>query len=435
MRGEQAPFQPTEQSSHGQPTERSSHGQTTERSSRGLSAWWRSLWRRGVPPTERVAWIRRPSGLAVVQLAETMQDGLPVVLRCQFFPEPLSVQELSSWLRHAGLRGARAVGVLDRDAYLLFPAEAPALPRHEWGLNLRWKIADRLGYPAEQAVVECFPLPEGAGKGESARIYLAVARRQRLQEEIALFAQVGLQLQRLDILDLALGRLTDHLPESAEGLALLSWSGEGVLITLRRQRLLYLARLLESCPVALWPQQHNLPSVLASHTTQSVHGLQSSHGLPIPSPFTGTSVAPEGPVVPAAVQELAMELHRTLHFYQRSFAQPAVAHLFLLPAAAPCQLPEAERLRLRQAASSAAGQESSWPGLHSEPSAAGRNSSTTTEGFVFEQLEHYLATRLGLSVYSLPLEQLLRWQTGVDEEQLSCCLPAIGALLGSAERR
>ncbi|MBF0097578.1 MAG: hypothetical protein HQM04_04745 [Magnetococcales bacterium] len=309
----------------------------------------------------------------MAQVHSQRLDNLPLLRRCQFFPEPVIPEEVNAWVRQAGLRGAPAVGVLDRDAYLLFPADRPNLPRSEWGLNLRWKIADRLGYPAQEAVVETFALPGGASKSE--RIYVAVARSIRLQQEVALFHQAELRLQRLDIVELALGRLTDTLPEAETGVALLYWSGAGLLVILRRQGLFYLARLLENVSLDLWSPAPPAPA------TQSASD---------------------------AVDHLAMELHRTLHFYQNSFAQPTPHNLYVLPMSPLCRQAEMERLQTRE--------KYAWPGTPAQ----------ALPMVICEQL----SKRLELTVQPLPLQAVLRWQDGVDEALLSCCLPALGALVG-----
>ncbi|MBF0185387.1 MAG: hypothetical protein HQM06_13535 [Magnetococcales bacterium] len=352
-----------------------------------MAAWWRKS------GADWLAWIRRPSGLAVAQVARKTVDGLPLLRSCRFFPQPLDEKALADWLRQRGVRAAPAVGVLDRDAYLLLPADEPTLPRAEWSLNLRWKIADRLSYPAEQAVVETFAMPELA-KAESRKIYLAVAREARLQQEIALFHRLGLSLQRLDIIDLALGRLADALPQAEEGMALLYWSGEGLVVGVRKKHIFYLARQLEGHYLPLWP----------SLADSSAHPA----------------------VVPPSLfwDELALELRRTFHYYENNFAQEALRMLWLVPFDPLCQRLEGEGLPARGGQGLAAVKVTGSGGR------AGQEEGDLSASLVGDALCAALATRLGISVQWLSWQSLLHGLVDVEEEALSACLPAIGALLG-----
>ncbi|MEO5364082.1 MAG: hypothetical protein H7838_10735, partial [Magnetococcus sp. DMHC-8] len=96
-----------------------------------------------------VAVLRRGEGLGMVHLLPGTDGCRPRVTHGLFQPavaEP--ARRLAEWVGQHGLGRARFVGVLNRDEYRLFPHDAPDLPRAEWGLNLRWKIADRIDYPA-----------------------------------------------------------------------------------------------------------------------------------------------------------------------------------------------------------------------------------------------------------------------------------------------
>ncbi|MBF0460289.1 MAG: hypothetical protein HQL87_02740 [Magnetococcales bacterium] len=332
-----------------------------------------------------VAVLRRPDGIGLVHLLFEPGTALPMVARCLFQPEqdfPAQLRLLTAWVRQYGLHGARFVGLLNRDEYLLLPADAPALPRAEWAINMRWKIADRIPYPVEQAVVEIFALPGPLPQEESGKIYVAVAQEATVQRAADLFLHAGLSLVGIDILDLALGRLTDTLPEDAPGLGLLYWTGHGGVIQVRRQHTLFLARLLETSPQPVWqPPTDTIPAF--SPTRNSL-----------------------------ALDTLAVELRRTFHFYEDNFSQPPLEHLFVIPVGY-------------------VGGDAPFHTGYDWPTPLAGASVAEAEGWP-DAATHCaaLADKLGMRVQALPLERVVQWAPEVREADLIECLPALGAALG-----
>ncbi|MEO5340340.1 MAG: hypothetical protein H7837_07470 [Magnetococcus sp. MYC-9] len=347
-------------------------------------------------PRGLVAVMRRAESIGLAQvLFET--GSVPLVTRALFQAEQMpSLQAglLAEWVRQYGLQRARAVGVLSRESYLLFPAEAPDLPRAEWSLNMRWKIADRIHYPPEQAVVELFDLPGSAAQAESGKIYVAVAQESTVQEEVALFLQAGLSLLGIDILDLSLGRLTDALPEDGRGLGLLYWTAAGGVVSVRRNRTLYLARGLET-------GRRQIGRALAD---------------------SGSPTALQGD--PFVLDELAAELRRTFDFYENNFLQPPLEKLFIVPAGK-----EGLELPTQWAGSTGRDRWLDDGGYAWQESSTPAPAPGLWNAHLEELLCDELSARLGLGVEPLPLRRLLRWSAEVQEADLMGCLPAVGAAL------
>lgn len=345
-----------------------------------------------------VALLRRAHGVGLAHLLFESGYDLPRVAHCFFqtVTQPQAqVDVVAGWVRQYGLKHARFVGLLDREAYLLFPTDAPLLlPREEWGMNLRWKLADRIHYPPEEAVVELFDLPGSTHQGESGKIYVAVAQASTVQREVDLFVQAGLPLLALDILDLALGRLTDPLTEDAQGLGLLFWTGQGGVVHVRRNRTLFLARTIETKRQQVW---HARPDA------------------PFSSPLLEDS---------AVLDALSTELRRTFDFYENNFLQPPLEHLFVIPVQDGCldgsvQRGEgAERETFFQA--DRAGY--AWP---TEPLLPPLRPGSN-DGLLLSALSE----RLEMRVEMLPLERVIRLAPDIVEADLLCCLPGIGAALG-----
>lgn len=213
------------------------------------------------------------------------------------------------------LEKARFVGVLDRSAYALFPAEPPDLPREEWATAMKWRIKDQIQFPVTQAVLELFDMPGGGGAGsESGRVYVAAAKDGEIRRHVQLFVDAGVQLSVLDIPELALLNLTRWMPEAREGMVLLHLESQSGLVMVIKDGQFYLARRMESGAEAL--------------EREGGAGLANS-------PF---------------LDRVALEVQRTMDYYESHFGQGAVGMLQIAPL--PVAVPGvreglAERLGMR----------------------------------------------------------------------------------------
>ncbi|MBF0263080.1 MAG: hypothetical protein HQL97_14725, partial [Magnetococcales bacterium] len=139
------------------------------------------------------------------------------------------------------LEKAHFVGVLDRSAYVLFPADAPEMPREEWNAAMKWRIKDQIPFPVTQAVVEIFEMP-----GNSTRIYVAVAKESEVRDAVRLFQGVGVKLTALDIPELALRNLARGLPDDHDGMVVLHLERKSGMVMLIKRGRFYLARRFEN---------------------------------------------------------------------------------------------------------------------------------------------------------------------------------------------
>ena len=322
-----------------------------------------------------VALIQKADGLGLLHLSFDLSEKYPLLLHCLF--QPMSglsswYQVVTTWVQRYALGNARFVGILDPNAYILFPVEVPPVPREEWGMNVRWKIGDRIDYPVGQAVVEVFDLPGRTMLEGSGKIYVAVARDTEVQKHVDLFLKSGLNLLSLDIPELALGRLTDGLEEDAKGLGLLHLEQDGGVVIVRRHQSLFLSRRIE----AEWPRM--LRSRSSSVMSESV-------GFELDSTLTA----------------LATELRRTFDHYERNFMQSPLDLLFVTPTIIPLL-----------------------------------GASFLPEGHTDEiDVLSLLSDKLAMRVQVLPLRKVVRFSPGIQEADLVRCLPALGAALGFAPER
>lgn len=119
------------------------------------------------------------------------------------------------------LKGVPCNLVLSSDQYQIFQTEKPPVADGELSEAIRWKVKDLIDYPLEDAITSVFDFPEDATRGRGSLINVVSARRVLLQENIKLLADVGLELQSIDISELVLRNISMRYDSTGNGLALL----------------------------------------------------------------------------------------------------------------------------------------------------------------------------------------------------------------------
>lgn len=186
-----------------------------------------------------------PEGIAFAHVRR--EAGRPRLTACAFRPcgpEPGARREsLQALVREHGLAGSDCVVVMEPGAYQLLQVEAPAVPPEELRAAVRWQVRDLLDYHIDDAVIDVFDVPGDERPGRP--MYVVAARVQAVQARVDLAGAAGLELQAIDIVELALRNVAARLPEAAQGLAFVRLrAGEG-LILIVRQDALQLARNVE----------------------------------------------------------------------------------------------------------------------------------------------------------------------------------------------
>lgn len=188
-----------------------------------------------------------PSGLAVASIGQrgTLQH-------CRFYlssaqaGQSLSMQEqLAEVVSSAGLKDMPCSLALHPEYYQLLLADAPAVAAEEMSQAVRWKIKDLLDYPIDEAAVEHFGLPADAYRGQRNMLYAAALRKTELQNLVSPIEQVGLAVDCVEIVELALHNLVARLPTEPGGVALLQLNERVGVINLVEEGSIYLSRRLD----------------------------------------------------------------------------------------------------------------------------------------------------------------------------------------------
>jgi len=191
-----------------------------------------------------VAFMR--DGIAVAHIVNSRSEGVTLT-GCDFrsCDESHYAAALEEMVKSLELTGLPCVAVLESGAYQLLQIEAPDVPDSELKAALRWSIRDLIDFHIDDAILDIFDLPEDAQRGNAKMMNAVVARASLLKSHIQLVEAAGLDLQVLDIPELALRNVTARLPEDGAGMALVTLEREQGLILITRQKSLYLARNIE----------------------------------------------------------------------------------------------------------------------------------------------------------------------------------------------
>ncbi|MHB1951449.1 MAG: agglutinin biogenesis protein MshI [Acidiferrobacteraceae bacterium] len=199
---------------------------------------------------------RSTGGLAAVGLypdgvcvARVRREGVrrPAVEAYEF--HPWGDEERSKVLSRAAarhqLKRARCTTVLAPDEYKLIPTEAPDVRPDELRAALRWRLKDLIDFHVNDAAIDAFELPKDNRAGQPRSMFAVVAKNDVIQGRADELCGAGINLDVIDIPELAQRNLAALIPEDAAGVALLTLTAGGGLITVTRQTELYFSRTLD----------------------------------------------------------------------------------------------------------------------------------------------------------------------------------------------
>jgi len=270
------------------------------------------------------------------------KSGKPLLEHCGFYPlsPGQDIQEnLKLVVRDQGLDNSACATVLDISDYHLLMVEAPEVPQTELKAAIRWRIRDLIDFHIDDAVLDVFDTPPSGARGVQEHLYVVVSRSAVVKQRIDTLQNAGATLEIIDIPELALRNIAAQLGQDDNGQALLYFGADRGLITLTRNATLYLARSMDI-------------------------GYQQLHATP------------------DLADRLALELQRSMDYYDRHFQQAPISSITL------CPLPEA-----------------------------------------LPQLAGQLEQLTGIPVTEIKPEDIVKLREPVDAHRFAQCLLAIGAAL------
>jgi MSHA biogenesis protein MshI len=240
-----------------------------------------SGWRAGVVPGER------ETALAIVQ---SRKGQRPLLRHCAAHPLiEIRPEHVLMPLNHAReLANTKVSGVIRAEEYQLLQVEAPEVQPAEMRAAVRWKVRDVVNFPINDAVIDVFEIPDQSRYVQTRMVFVVAARNDAVQRVVSLIKPRVRGFDVVDIPELCLRNLSALLPQDERGVALLAMGENFAQLVLTRQGTLYLARRID-----LGRRQEN----------DATHNLSFD------------------------IHALALELQRSLDYYESHYDQPPIADL------------------------------------------------------------------------------------------------------------
>lgn len=231
--------------------------------------------------------------LAVVRRSA---DGLPRLVHCAVEPATMGYADgaLRKLLRDFDLGTAPVSAVIGADDYQLAQIPAPDVPEPEMRDAARWRMREVIDFALDDSTIDVFDVPERRDRAATRNLF-AVATRGDVPKFIAGSLQrLTRHLDVIDIPELCQRNLCTLLPQDAKGLAFVMLREDHAQLVLVRQGRLFVARRLD------------FDAGLAPDGSLS-----------------------EGRRLDAGA--LALELQRSIDYYETHFDQPAITDLLVAP--------------------------------------------------------------------------------------------------------
>lgn len=200
-------------------------------------------------------------------------------------------------VRERDLRRIPCTALLSPGDYSLVLVDSPDVPADEVRAAMRWQVRDLIDFHVDDAVIDVFDLPERSGHS-TRRMYAVAARRERVTQLIDLLREAEIDLVAIDIPEMSLRNLAARLREDDDGVALVAFDSQQGLMTITRERALFFSRRIDCSSARL---------------------------------VAAASAGGFTPELETLLDGLAVEIQRSLDFYESHFNQPSVAAVYLVP--------------------------------------------------------------------------------------------------------
>ena len=151
-----------------------------------------------------------------------------------------TLEKLSKEMQAASYRNTT---LLNSPDYQLLSLEAPNVPPEELKTAIGWRLKDMLDFPLAEATIDVFDIPPDQNapvRGQS--VFAVAARNGAVSARQGLFSGAKVSLSVIDIPEMAQRNIAALLETPGRGLAMLSFDGDGGLLTVNFNAELYLSR-------------------------------------------------------------------------------------------------------------------------------------------------------------------------------------------------
>lgn len=174
------------------------------------------------------------TGIRTAQFSNT-------VIFCLTWRASPPIDQLKHRIQELNLQGAACHVSLPVIDYNLLLVEAPKVPQDELREAIRWKIKDLIPYPLEEAAIDVFPLPPESSRGRN-MVYAVAMPEAKVRDIMELVEKIGLKLESVGIMELALRNLTEQVTDDERGIGLVYLRQNRGLLVLMKGSSVFLSR-------------------------------------------------------------------------------------------------------------------------------------------------------------------------------------------------
>lgn len=190
-----------------------------------------------------------------------------------------------------GLKRTRTCAVLDGAEYQVVQVESPEVLPSELRAAIRWRLRDAIGFNVDEAAIDIFDIPEPARRTPQKMLFAVAARDTAVQRIVGSLKPAARGFDAIDVPELCLRNIAALLPQDQKGVALLAINEEFVQLVITRQNVLYVTRRIDL-----------------------------RRGLSLAGGDNGIDAS-----------ALALELQRSLDYYESHFDQTPIGDLIIAP--------------------------------------------------------------------------------------------------------
>jgi MSHA biogenesis protein MshI len=197
------------------------------------------------PKSHDAGWFAISLGAQGIYLAKIKFVGtMPTVVRCEYHETgTVSASSLEKLRRETDIGSHDVTALLAPGEYQILLVEAPNVPIEEMKTAVRWKIKDGLNFHIDDATVDMVRIPTSKfGSGRPQSLYAIAAANSVIQERIGLFEQAKLDLDVIDIPEMAQRNIAALFERNDRALVVLAFDDYGGLMTFTAGGELYLSR-------------------------------------------------------------------------------------------------------------------------------------------------------------------------------------------------
>jgi MSHA biogenesis protein MshI len=230
--------------------------------------------------------------LAVVRRDDT---GKPRIEHCERHVAADMGPALKMQLDRLRATRAATCAVIDGDDYQIVQIEAPEVLPSEMRAAVRWRLRDAINFSVDEAAVDIFEIPDPVRRAQNKMLFAVAARDSAIQRIAGALKPVAKGFNAIDIPELCLRNVSALLPQDAKGVAMLALGENFAQLVITRQGVMYVTRRIDTGRrFELRAHERNDEDIDAG--------------------------------------ALALELQRSLDYYESHYDQSAVGDLVIAPA-------------------------------------------------------------------------------------------------------